>query len=192
MGDIPGPGTVASRVAGFSAADVPTHPTVLGRAPLRSAPLRPALLRPAVLSVVVPLAAGLLLLTGCTNRATESQSAASYALPPVSAADTARTVTYLRGSGVPLLGMHRSAAAVALGYTDDGCRALTALISPQNQDGVVQAAIAVPDAVLNQLALAEIHAIATMRACNSNTSTKQLTSVDALLTKRFVQLGVLS
>ncbi|SOD74535.1 hypothetical protein SAMN05892883_3721 [Jatrophihabitans sp. GAS493] len=189
MGHISGPGTVTSRLAGLRAARFAAAPLPVSRGDLvgRGSPIG--------LVGLIGLVGALLaaaLLTGCTSRATPSPSASSYVLPAVSAADTARTAAYLRGTGAPLLGMHRSAATVALNYTDDGCRALTALISPQNQDRLARAAFAVPDAVLNELAVAEIHAIATMRACNTNTSTKQLVAVDGLLAKRFVQLGVVS
>jgi hypothetical protein len=131
---------------------------------------------------------------GASTSATKTIRPATFAdqrLPAPATSLAASARSYLASAtGKPLLSLHMATAASVARYSPESCRTVTGMLHDPSLN--LQAASSAPDAVLSELALDEIHDVASLSGCSTTAQAQtlsHLSGIDSLLKQRLRQDG---
>ena len=124
------------------------------------------------------------------NRKIPTASFAAYKIPNPSKIQATAARKYLITEGKPLVELHRATKAAVSQYSASSCATLRKATTKTNV--LLNAAASSPDQTITELALDEIHDIATLSSCSAAPppGMSHLAGIDALLDQRLRQDGV--
>lgn len=117
-----------------------------------------------------------------------STKAVAYELPAPSKMISVQTRTYLRADGNDVIALHREASTIGQQFSATVCRSAQKLIT----NGITQEIAGIPDPVLQELVLDEVHEIAAQGNCKMKQDSANLDRVVGVTAERLRQLGVAS
>jgi hypothetical protein len=129
---------------------------------------------------------------GATNSSAASTApranTAAYELPAPSKSIKAQTIAYLHASGSNVIMLHRDSSAIDRHFSAEICKSAQNIIT----NGIVQEIAGIPDLVLRELILDEVHEIVNQGDCTVQQDAVNLNRIVSVTTERLNQLGIAS